>query len=149
MTVSAVPTSSRPSIFDFSGRAKWDAWKANGERYGDRTQAEARYLALATELGWELRAAAPSQEAEGTTAPKDSESIWDDEDAPRKGGGGGMGVRVSVMSLEDKVHDEGREEHAVHRFAVSGDEEGLRAFLEAHPDTDVDERDEYVSSSNI
>lgn len=58
-----------------------------------------------------------------------------------------MGVRVSVMSPEDEVHDEGRDEHAVHGFSVSGNEGGLRAFLDAHPDTDVDERDEYVSSS--
>ncbi|KAG6332079.1 hypothetical protein ID866_7007, partial [Astraeus odoratus] len=45
LTVSSLPQTSRPSIFDMTGRAKWDAWNNIGHTFGDRkAEAEKRYL---------------------------------------------------------------------------------------------------------
>ena len=59
MSVAQHPTSARPSILDPAGRAKWDAWSEAGRTFKGNDgaiQAEARYVAIATELGFTLEA---------------------------------------------------------------------------------------------
>ncbi|KAJ3553023.1 hypothetical protein NM688_g3839 [Phlebia brevispora] len=143
VTVSATPNTSRPSIFDFTGRAKWDAWKSTGEKHSDRSKAESQYLELAKELGWQPGAATSNQQAKDTKT--DPESIWDDDTVPprKRGDGSSMGMMVSTMEVSN---DEGRNEDTIHGLAISGNEETLKAFLEANPSADVNERDEYAST---
>lgn len=87
LTVARSPTTPRPSLFDFTGRAKWDAWKETGDKYADldlgpgNANAEARYIEIARELGWsgnEVVVPLPI-----STMEKDPDDIWDDENAPR------------------------------------------------------------------
>ena len=138
----SIPNTSRPSIFDFTGRAKWDAWKETGQKYADRAQAEERYIDLAKGLGWKPGSAAPAAE-ETRMDTEGEEDIWDSEETSRarKGSGGGMGNRVSTM--EHGVEDE-RDKDSIHGLATAGNEEGLRAFLNANPSFNVNELDEHV-----
>ena len=144
MTVASTPNTSRPSIFDFAGRAKWDAWKETGQKYADRRQAEERYIGIAKELGWQP-GAAPVPEPEAKE-PKGEDDIWDDEDESqaRQKSGGGMGNFVSTMQDEENE----REETTIHALAIAGNEEWLRTLLETNPELDVNQRDEYVSPTD-
>lgn len=135
-------------MLDFTGRAKWDAWKATKEKYGDRaTEVEERYLEIATELGWDGERSQPA----GGQEPLDNtvegeDSIWDTDDAPQQGGGiSGLGISVSTVSYDDD--EDTREEGTFHNYAVSGNTEELEAYLVSHPDTQVNEIDEYVRAT--
>jgi hypothetical protein len=135
-----MPSTSRPSIFDMTGRAKWDAWAAAGKRYQDVQDAEKRYLEIAQSLGWAGR----TTEIQVENVP--SSSSAGDSDATREvsnsDGGGGMGLSVSVLmpppppSAIDK---------SIHGLALSNDISGLTTLLEQCPETDLDALDEYVS----
>ena len=131
------PNASRPSFFDISGRAKWDAWKLAAETYEGRpSDAELRYLDIARSLGW--KEGSPST----TTAATAAATEETEEPAERSGGGGtGMGVSVSVMSQPP----EDEEAMGLHSYAMGDDVAALSAFLQASQDPDVDARDEYVS----
>jgi len=133
LTVAPSPNTNRPSFFDISGRAKWDAWKLAAETYEGRpSEAEHRYLEIARSLGW--KEGSPS-----TTATATDET---EETAERSGGGGtGMGVSVSVMSHPP----EDEPAAGLHGCAMGDDVAGLSAFLQASQDLDIDARDEYVS----
>ncbi|KAI0348378.1 ankyrin [Trametopsis cervina] len=147
LTVSPIPTTSRPGIFDFAGRAKWDAWNAAGKAYKDSgSEAEQRYTTIARELGWtegagETATTEAAQTSQSTSESKPSDDIWDDDNTPRKSGGNsGMGVIVSTITKEGET---GREEGSLHAFAMQGDAKGLQAFLQQHTEINVDEKDEY------
>ncbi|PSR75878.1 hypothetical protein PHLCEN_2v8792 [Hermanssonia centrifuga] len=143
LTVSPSPTSSRPSIFDFAGRAKWDAWKSTGQTYSDRPlEAEKRYLEIARELGWHEGASSDAKRPPNEGHSQTEEDIWDsDSDSGRgQGSGGGLGAAVSTMTLE---RDEGRDEGSVHSLAVLGKAEELKVYLNEHPGTNLDELDEF------
>lgn len=144
LTVSHTPNSSRPGLLDFAGRAKWDAWKSVGEGYRDRVfEVEERYLQIAIELGWkEGERKEEFQTPPGTSSSQDESDdgdIWDKEDEP-KGGGIGFGVTVSKISQEG---EETRPDGSFHTYAVAGDTEGLKAYLESHAEAQVDTKDEY------
>jgi acyl-CoA-binding protein len=136
LTVAPSPNTSRPSFFDISGRAKWDAWKLASETYEDRSSdAEDRYLYIARDLGWKEGAppAAMTSETEEWFA------------AERGGGGSGMGVSVSVMSSPEEEEEIGS---GLHAYAMRDDVGAMSAFLqEAEEGLDIDARDEYVSKS--
>lgn len=56
-TTSSRPSTSRPGIFDFQGRAKWDSWTALGSKSeydGDEGKARAReeYIEEAVKMGY-------------------------------------------------------------------------------------------------
>lgn len=56
-TTSSRPSTSRPGIFDFQGRAKWDSWTALGSKdqyEGEEGRARAReeYISEARKMGW-------------------------------------------------------------------------------------------------
>ena len=133
-----MPSTSRPSIFDMTGRAKWDAWAAAGKQYQDAQVAEKRYIEIAQTLGWAGR----TTEIQVENVP--SSSSTGDSNATREASdsGGGMGLSVSVLmpppppSAIDK---------SIHGLALSNDVSGLTTLLEQCPETDLDALDEYVS----
>lgn len=138
LTVAPSPNANRPSFFDISGRAKWDAWKLAAETYEGRpSEAEHRYLDIARSLGWKegspstTTAAAAAAATDETEEPAESSS----------GGGTGMGVSVSVMSQPP----EDEEMMGLHSYAMGDDVAALSAFLQVSQDLDIDARDEYVS----
>ncbi|KAF4573007.1 hypothetical protein EYR36_007517 [Pleurotus pulmonarius] len=136
VTVAAKPTSSKPSIFDMTGRAKWDAWNDVEKKYASAVDAETRYLQIARELGWSEEAKPePPASAESPAA----DSIWDDDSRPSSGkGSSGMGPSVSSMKPPDTAED-----NTIHGFAVSGDVEALKTLFKMQPDVDVNQHDEY------
>lgn len=130
-----LPNTTRPSFFDISGRAKWDAWKLASETYEGRPseEAEHRYLDIARDLGWKEGApvAATSETEEHATA------------AAERGGGSGMGVSVSVMSPPPQEDEESASR--LHAYAMREDVAAMSAYLQAGEGLDIDARDEYVS----
>ena len=129
LTVAPAPNTNRPSFFDISGRAKWDAWKLAAETYEGRpSEAERRYLDIARSLGWE----------EGSPAATTEET---EERPERRRSGTGMGVSVSVMSPPDEQATTG-----LHNYAMGDDVAATFACLNAPQDLDIDARDEFVSS---
>jgi hypothetical protein len=127
--VAPSPNANRPSFFDISGRAKWDAWKLAAETFEGRpSEAEHRYLDIARSLGW--------KEGSSTSATEQTE-----EPPERSGGGTGMGVSVSAMSPPDEQAPTG-----LHGYAMGDDDVAATStFLDASHDLDIDARDEYVS----
>ncbi|KAJ7706279.1 ankyrin repeat-containing domain protein [Mycena rosella] len=140
INLSSVPTAPRPSLFDFTGRAKWDAWSAAGNTYSAKSDAEARYLEIARSLGWTEgivlpEAADPEAETE--------EDIWDSDDdgesAPKSSGEpGGFGSSVSSMARPEAEHDT-----SLHGLVVSNDLQGLVSLLQEEPSVDLNARDSF------
>lgn len=127
-----MPNTNRPSFFDISGRAKWDAWRLAAETYEGRpSEAEHRYLDIARSLGW--KEGAPTATAADET----------EEQAERSSGGTGMGVSVSFIS-PPQLDEEGAT--GLHGCAMRGDVAATSAFLR-DGNGDIDARDEYVSKS--
>ncbi|GLB36067.1 putative succinyl-CoA synthetase functions in the citric acid cycle (TCA), coupling the hydrolysis of succinyl-CoA to the synthesis of ATP and thus represents the only step of substrate- level phosphorylation in the TCA [Lyophyllum shimeji] len=134
VTVSPTPSASRPSIFDMTGRAKWDAWSSAGKKYTVRREAEDKYLEIARSLGWTEDTVIQPAKAEQS----DPDSIWDDDSQSSRGGSGGMGVSVSAMALPIEEADK-----SIHGLAVANDFTGLSELLDKQPETDVNEVDEF------
>ncbi|CEL52223.1 Acyl-CoA-binding domain-containing protein 1 OS=Arabidopsis thaliana GN=ACBP1 PE=1 SV=2 [Rhizoctonia solani AG-1 IB] len=128
VTTGIKPTSSRPMFFDMAGRAKWDAWNEFGrsiESELDPIQvAEDHYLKHARNLGW-----SESYDVSATIPDTSSEA--------QKGGGGGMWVSVSVPVAPDTGGED-----SVHGYAVSGNLERLRDYLDKQPEQ-LNSRDEF------
>ena len=136
LTVAPSPNTNRPSFFDISGRAKWDAWKLAAETYEGRpSEAEHRYLDIARSLGW--KEGSPSTNTAAAAATDETEEPAESS----SGGGTGMGVSVSVMSQPP----EDEETMGLHSYAMGDDVAALSAFLQVSQDLDIDARDEYVS----
>ncbi|KAF5385254.1 hypothetical protein D9615_001450 [Tricholomella constricta] len=133
VTVSPTPSTSRPSIFDMTGRAKWDAWNSVGKKYTAGQEAETRYLEIARSLGWSEETVIEQQPVVGQSDP---DSIWDDDS--QGGGSGGMGGSVSAMAPPEQEAD-----GSVHGLAVSNDVAGLTELLEKYPETDINGLDEF------
>ncbi|KAI0067813.1 ankyrin [Artomyces pyxidatus] len=131
LTVSPTPNTSRPSFFDMTARAKWDAWALAGKDYGERlADAEKKYLEIARTLGWK-EGAIPGV-ADETDETVDGHS----------GGGVGLGNSVSVMSAPD---EESASSSHLHDLAVRDDAQLLSDFLngKSDPEIDVNAKDEY------
>lgn len=142
ITVGPKPPTSRPSIFDMTGRAKWDAWAslADKHEFTAAAQAEARYLELCKELGWVPNAAPiyiaqPEEEGEG-------DIDWDAPDGPTAGpaGAGGMANAVSVLQQEQ---EEPLDLNTLHGVVLAGDLERLKAMEGG--EIDLNALDQYVS----
>jgi len=129
ITVSKRPQMARPSLFDFTGRAKWDAWDKLGRMSEnvDRDEWIRRYLDIARAHGWD---GAVSLVREGSSA---------DQERPREGGGGGMGVSVSIVAKPPAGSEDAK---GVHGCAVTGDVDSLAVYLKGNPN-DLDTRDSY------
>ncbi|KAH9846824.1 ankyrin [Lenzites betulinus] len=143
LTVSPYPNTPKPSIFDFTGKAKWDAWRTAGELYGDRpADAEARYLEIARSLEWtEGKEADPEPTSE--TEEDDGKGIWEsdsDGESPKKKHAGEkstIGRVTSTMVAEDEGSAS-----ALSNLAISGNAESLAAHLQEHPEVDINAPDE-------
>jgi len=147
LTISSEPNVSRPSYFDMTGRAKWDAWSGASKTYKDRGEdAEKRYLDIARNLGW-IGGGALVLGAD-TTSPSSNDDvenlsgdIWDEESSSSsKGGGSGMGTSVSAMA--PPPHDE-KDARTIHGLAISNNTLGLSLFLQAQQNVDVNKFDEH------
>ncbi|KAE9408193.1 ankyrin [Gymnopus androsaceus JB14] len=123
-TVSQNPNVSRPSIFDMTGRAKWDAWDAAGKRYTDGAEAEGRYLEIARDLGWQPGESDPSSEEHG--------------------GASGMGVAVSSMAAPETEID-----NTLHGLAIAGDVNKLETLISLDRDIDLNALDDFASHIEI
>ncbi|KAF8140343.1 ankyrin repeat-containing domain protein [Boletus edulis] len=139
LTVAPVPQNPRPSLFDLTGRAKWDAWSNTGKVYADNgSDAERRYLDLARGLGWVPGAA--------VSVPQNEGEVWDEDlgvsiSLSSTQGKGGMGGSVSVMTAS---RDEGNTGgHILHAFAIQGNVIKISQFLAENSLVDVNGRDEY------
>ncbi|KAJ6604558.1 ankyrin repeat-containing domain protein [Mycena vulgaris] len=121
INVSSLPTTPRPSIFDFTGRAKWDAWSTAGNTYSTKADAESRYLEIARSLGW----------TEGKPAGHD-------EPAKSSGEPAGFGTSVSSMSRPEEAHDA-----SLHGLVVSNNLPGLVSLLKEDPSVDLNKRDDF------
>ncbi|KAH9898118.1 ankyrin [Cubamyces lactineus] len=144
LTVSPTPSTSKPSIFNFTGRAKWDAWQSAGETYKERpADAENRYLEIARSLGWYegQKAAIRPESTAGEEGGEGEEDIWatDEELAQRKSEKSAMG---RVMSTMTSGPDEADETSTLWTYALSGDAQGLVSYLEKDAEVDVNARDE-------
>ncbi|KAF8529453.1 ankyrin, partial [Gautieria morchelliformis] len=141
ITVSKKPTTPRPSLFDFAGRAKWDAWDKLGQQ-SDEPQAlvwEQRYLEIARSLGWQ-EGIQPRPESLDTGSTPAKSSDGGSEENKAQASGGGMGVAVSTMAQPPvNAKDHG----TLHGFALSNDVQGLAGFLDAHSEINLDFLDEY------
>ena len=134
VTASHTPNTSRPGIFDFTGRAKWDSWQEAGKKYSTQSDpdgaAQARYLEIAKSLGWK-----PGATAEGDSLGHDAGGGKEST----KGAATGMGVFVSTMSApkDDDLS-------TIHGLAIAGDTQKLEKILIARPSLDLNRKDEYV-----
>ncbi|TFK77188.1 ankyrin [Pluteus cervinus] len=132
VTVSPSPTTSKPSIFDPTGRAKWDAWNTTSQRYTTPQAAEDRYLEIARDLGWtEEESARVAQSQAGTSAEAKG-------DTERHTGGGGMSVSVSTVDKEGLPQNDG----TIHGLAITNDHVGLLALIQSQQ-VDLNEPDEF------
>lgn len=133
-----MPQNPRPSLFDLTGRAKWDAWSNTGKLYAGRgPDAERRYLDVARELGW-----VPGL---GVVSDPQEKEVWDEDlgvsiSLSSTEGKGGMGGSVSAMAASGD--DTGGQ--VLHAFAIRGDANKITRFLGENSSVDVNERDEYV-----
>ncbi|KAG2159756.1 uncharacterized protein EDB93DRAFT_1074003 [Suillus bovinus] len=143
LKVAPKPQGSRPHIFDMTGRAKWDAWKAASDTYENNSHAaEQRYRAIAQELGWKP-GSSPSVAPEKLSEDGGANAVIRNQSAGSEssgGGGGGMGTSVSL--LVDPGPDLG-EAQTLHGLAIAGDAKKLMAFLLANPTVDINARDEF------
>jgi len=130
VTVSHTPNTSKPGIFDFTGRAKWDSWQEVGTRYSTQSDpdgaAQARYLEIAKSLGWKP----------GVTAGDGS--LGHDADGGTKGVVTGMGVSVSTISVPKQDDLD-----TIHGLAIAGDVQTLEKMLIAEPSLDLNRKDKY------
>ena len=119
-----------------------------GEKYASaQPAAEARYIAIARELGWvegtPLTHGQGEESSDEEGEPTAEELLARDSDDEVEGNDAGMGSVVSKMEASE-VHSE---DISLHTLAISGEGEMLENFLAAHPSVDVDGRDEYVRTS--
>lgn len=148
MTVAQQPPTSRPSIFDFTGRAKWDSWQSIGAKFANaRDEGEARYVEIARALGWiegNPLTHGEGSESEDEDEPTAEELLARDADLDAEGEVAGMGSIVS--RLEAPEPDGEDDSSALHALAIEGSGDRVAEYLSLTPGVDVDARDGYVST---
>ena len=130
----------RPSLFDFTGRAKWDAWDKLGKQSEgkDSHHLEERYFEIAKSFGWKNEA-----HPEGDLGHESEAISLDEMSETRKSGhGGGLGVAVSAIP---QPPPDPKDAGTLHAFALSNDDQGLISFLNSYPDYNINLLDDYVS----
>ena len=142
MTVSPEPSTPRPSIFDFAGRAKWDSWKRLGEKWkGNETGAEDEYINFARSLGW-----TPGESHQPVAVEKTVEELLA-EDSPRssesssRGGDAGLGMYVSTLRDKDEAT---RDVSTIHDAAICHNTQILVDFIDTNGTSDINSLDQYV-----
>ncbi|KIY50563.1 ankyrin [Fistulina hepatica ATCC 64428] len=143
VTVSLVPNTPRPSIFDLTGRAKWDGWKAVSQTISSAKQAEDKYLDLAKNLGWTEGLIATTQKASSSHATAEQDEInWDstDDEQPISSGGTLMGPTVSIMAVPGTPS--GNDE-TLHGLVAAQRYDDVLKYLNDHPISNLNEGDEF------
>lgn len=98
------PTTTRPGLFDWTGRAKWDAWDQLGGTDIDEKEAQERYMRIATGLGWPGPSFdIPKEEQEEDII--DWDNLDSSEPSTSTSKGAGFGVSVSTMRRPDGLDD--------------------------------------------
>jgi len=140
LTTSSAPPTSRPSIFDITGRAKWDAWSSAAKTYRNHSaDAEKRYLEIAQSLGW-VDGAGVSSEKKVEEAQSE-EDIWDKDDGqPRTGAREGLGNAVSLMAAAEVDQND---LETLHGLALLDNAEKLATYLKDQPIANLNDRDEF------
>jgi len=142
LTVSPEPQTTRPSIFSFEGRAKWDAWKAVGSTWRNRCEAaEGRYMDIAKGLGWRHGASNHSAEPSRELTVEELLEQESDPEGSDVAHGAAMGIGVSTMSALPITENNGG--GTIHDLAVAGDTDKLLAHFKATLAVDVNARDDY------
>lgn len=149
LTTSATPSTTRPSIFDMTGRAKWDAWSSTGKKYSNMEQAEGRYIEIAKSLGWVEGITIEDEDADEVDLDALDDDDDDEPEVKQKGSrsnaseSGGLGPAVSKAQPPAPVED-----HSTHGFAIDNDIAGLTALLEKNMNVDLNARDEFVGKKS-
>lgn len=154
LTVSHAPNTSCPSIFDMTGRAKWQAWeKASKEWEGKPdSEAEGRYLEIVRQFGWtgepQMGMSHTAANSETDSKPGLTSSEEETEEGSTGGTALGMGVSVSQIARPPQEHLRASED-SLHGAVLENDQnaEKLETYIDSHPGINLDEKDEYVSSS--
>lgn len=134
LTVAPSPNTSRPSFFDPTGRAKWDAWMREAQSYEGRpSDAENRYLDIARSLGW----------TEGSSAAPGADGETDGQEESGGGGGSGSGMGISVSVISPPTLEDASDSSELHGYAMTDDVAALSALFSAGKCADIDVRDEY------
>ncbi|GAA5962432.1 hypothetical protein JCM3765_004293 [Sporobolomyces pararoseus] len=133
-TTSPRPSTSRPGMLDFSGRAKWDAWdnlgkSGNYEGVEGKDRARREYVAEAHALGYRSE----TTEGETDAGPKRVEK----KEQP-----------VSVSQMKIDFVDEAPPSK-LHDLSIDGDVNGLENFLSSSEgkSVQIDHRDSYGYSA--
>jgi len=141
LTTSRDPPNARPGIFDFTGRAKWDAWKSAGQTWqGKESEAEERYKEIAKNLGWTPGATTKPIVSKSQPEEPTAEELLARDDVEPFGEGGGLGAGISTLQDQTGETVDG---NTLHGLALQGDITKLEEFLEQHPRLNLDELDEY------
>jgi len=119
-----------------TGRAKWDAWDAAGNRYNATVDAENRYLEIARNLGWSKSVGNEQKPATDV----DLEHLSDEDEVPANASSAGLGVSVSRMARPDETADK-----SLHGLVLASDVPELVSLLNGHPNLDLNAFDEFVS----
>ncbi|KAF8736028.1 hypothetical protein AX14_001030 [Amanita brunnescens Koide BX004] len=140
LTTSATPSTTRPSIFDMTGRAKWDAWSNTGKKYSNSEQAEGRYIEIAKSLGWVEGITIEEEDVDEVdlNALDDEPELKEKRSRSNASDSGGLGLAVSKAQAPAHVED-----HSIHGLAVDNNIAGLTALLEKNMDVDLNTRDEF------
>ncbi|SCZ90431.1 BZ3500_MvSof-1268-A1-R1_Chr9g10830 [Microbotryum saponariae] len=157
-TSSPYPSTPRPGIWDFSTRAKWDAWNELGRGEvafsmggeESRTNAIEAYVEEGMRLGWRPERGVEELEREGLDVPEEEVSAGEGKGKRKEGGGAGAGagsamVKVSTMLNQEHEEDDDAPKSPLHELALDGDATRLEAYLQqrAKEDLNVDELDSY------
>lgn len=103
--------------------------------------AEARYIAIARSLGWSEDKTPEDRDEGELDLDSDDEGETSRSGSGGGGSGSGLGASVSMMSASRE-----KSGSVLSDLAIAGDARGLRTFLGAHPDADINTKDENVSS---
>lgn len=129
------PQTPRPSLFDFTNRAKWDAWDKLGSESDGEEGWINRYLEIARSLGWKEEGSA---ELHGSDPLENI--VKSEVNKGNEGGGVEIGRHVSVLSTPDiPVED------TLHGRVLENDASRVVALLDVDPSANVNAKDEYVS----
>ncbi|SCV70090.1 BQ2448_1484 [Microbotryum intermedium] len=159
---SPYPSTPRPGIWDFTSRAKWDAWNELGRKdvafsmggEESRTNAREAYLEQGTRLGWRPETGVQELEWEGLQVPEgegvqslaSASASGGSSSQRREGSGAGSGmVKVSTMLSQEDLKNKDIPKSPLHELALDGDASKLEVYLKerSKENLNVDEFDSY------
>ncbi|KAL2915194.1 acyl-CoA binding domain-containing protein 6 [Polyrhizophydium stewartii] len=126
----------RPGLFDFQGRAKWDAWNALGDT--DPVTAKQLYVQLVDVIAPAGDASAAVAQAATSSNDEDLDNLSDDDRGGSSATGGGpsaSGFHVSQMAnMREEIDDADK---TVFDWAEEGNVEQVRRLIELGADVNA------------